>query len=231
MSPTRKKAKASNGDRESDPDKIIRVRAGRYRTADDRFEVEQSATGWFLVDSTITNELGQPLMHGPMPTLDAVRAALSDAREAKAPTAPKPPRPPRGRGTAKAEPKAAPPPARTWIDDLPAADAQEVRSVIRRLEQEGISQGADLVRADRQGLLPVVATRLIERRLEALVADLPADQRDRARELVRRVADVLSGGGTDLPRPLPRWALMEQRPGEEPDGRRIVLRGSSGRKA
>lgn len=230
MAPARgtKKTKTPD-DREADPDRLTRVRAGRYRTADERFEVEQSATGWFLIDSTITNELGQPLMHGPMATLDAVRAALPEAREAKAPTAPKAPKPPKGRGTAKEEPRAVTPPARTWIDDLPAADGQQVRSVIRRLEQEGISQAADLVRADREGLLPVLATRLIERRLEALVADLPAGERDRARELVRRAADLLSGGGTDLPRPLPRWALVEQRPGEEPESRRIILRGSGRR--
>ena len=229
---TKPKSKAAP-DPKSEPDKLIRQSAGHYRTADDRFAVEQSATGWFIVDEQITNELGQPLMHGPMATLDAIRAALPDAREAKAPAAPKPPKVAKARkGRAADVPiaKAAPEPERTWVDDLPSSEAQQVRSLIRRLEQQGITDAADLARADYQGLLPVAATRLIERRLDALVGELPEDDRNRARDLVRRTAEVLSGGGGDAPQPLPRWALVEQRSVGQPDGRRIVLLGSEKRR-
>ena len=45
----------------ADDEKLKRERAGTYRTADGRFTIEQSATGWLLLDSEQTNELGLPL--------------------------------------------------------------------------------------------------------------------------------------------------------------------------
>lgn len=64
---------------------LKRERAGTYRTADGRFSVEQAATGWLLVDSEQTNELGLPLVRGPFATLDDARAAIPAARVAPAP--------------------------------------------------------------------------------------------------------------------------------------------------
>ena len=79
------------------------------------------------------------------------------------------------------------------------------------------------MRRDREGMLPAVATRLIERRLDALVDDLPAAQQKAARLLFRRAAEVLSAEGS--PRdPLPGWTLVEIGPEPEPPNRRIDLR-------
>ncbi len=66
-----------------DPNGLQRVEGGRYRSADDRFEVRQSGVGWLLVDSGRTDELGQPVVHGPFPTLEAVREAIPEARQQK----------------------------------------------------------------------------------------------------------------------------------------------------
>ena len=55
------KAKSPGADAQADPNKLVRSRAGVYRTADDRFEVRQAALGWFVIDSTVTDELGQEL--------------------------------------------------------------------------------------------------------------------------------------------------------------------------
>lgn len=69
----------------ADEEKLKRERAGTYRTADGRFTVEQSTTGWLLLDAEQTNELGLPLARGPYATLDEARAALGDARRGPRP--------------------------------------------------------------------------------------------------------------------------------------------------
>ncbi len=69
--------------KKDDPNRLQRVEGGRYRSADDRFAVRQSGVGWLLVDSARTDELGQPVVHGPFPTLDAVREAIPEARRQK----------------------------------------------------------------------------------------------------------------------------------------------------
>jgi ribosomal protein S18 acetylase RimI-like enzyme len=69
----------------ADDEKLKRERAGTYRTADGRFTIEQSATGWLLLDSEQTNELGLPLARGPFATLDDARAAVADARSGPRP--------------------------------------------------------------------------------------------------------------------------------------------------
>jgi ribosomal protein S18 acetylase RimI-like enzyme len=71
---------------ESDPpEKLKRERAGTYRTADDRFTVEQTSSGWLLLDAEQTNELGLPLTRGPFATLDEARNAIALARSGPAP--------------------------------------------------------------------------------------------------------------------------------------------------
>lgn len=75
------KKKAAPGEGDSDPDRLVRQEAGTYRTADERFEVRQTDAGWFLLDTTQHDELGQPLLRGPFPTLAASRDALSAARK------------------------------------------------------------------------------------------------------------------------------------------------------
>ena len=216
QSPSTMAKKQSKADAPPDPDAIARRSAGEYRTGDDRFAVRQADVGWFVVDLERTNEFGQELIHGPYGTLKAAKAAIPDARAAKAPKAAA--RPKASTTTAKAAPP--PPEPKSWVDELKPAEAREVRRLTAPLEREGITDAEDLVRRDRDGLLPAIATRLIERRLEAL-----ADGNDDARALIRRAAEVLSAEGSTSRDPLPGWVLVEVPPGEDaPKHRRIDLR-------
>jgi hypothetical protein len=221
-----KKAKAESA---PDPDRLVRQKAGAYRTEDGRFEVEQADVGWFVIDTEQTNELGLPLTQGPFATLKAVSETLPEARKvtpigqrpaAKAGKAPKADAA-TGRKKAKPEP---PPPPKSWIDGLPDAEARNVRALIRALEREGLANAEQLARRDREGLGPEIATRLVERRLDALVEELPADARRAAREFIRRVAEVLSAEGARSRGPLPGWGLVEIADDGEPPNRRIILR-------
>ena len=186
-----------------------------YRSGDGRFTVQQSDATWFLVDTHQQNELGQELMHGPFASLRAVREALPGARSVAPPL---PRRPRAGRSAAKPAPPPPPPPS--WIDDLPAAEAKDVRRQIRELEREGLQDAEAVVRRDRELDQPLIAARLIERRLDALVEDLPPDQRIEARAFVARAAEVLSAGEASR-RSLPGWALVEIGPGPEASSRRV----------
>lgn len=215
-----RKARKAKEPQPSDPNKLVRQQAGTYRTADERFEVRGEGNRWFLVDSERTDELGQQLVRGPLPTLDAVREAIPEARREDTRPAPVPKRSANG---AKTKAKAKPAPAPSWIDKLPKAEARDVRALIRALEREGIAQAEQLVRRDREGLEPVVATRLLERRLEALLDEFPAEGRAAVRELVKRVARLLSEEGGRRREALPGWLLVEIGPQPEPANRRIRL--------
>lgn len=59
--------------------------AGRYLTRDGRFAVEQSSSGWLLIDNEATDELGQPLVRGQFATREAARDAIEAARAGPAP--------------------------------------------------------------------------------------------------------------------------------------------------
>lgn len=67
-------------------DSLKRERAGTYRTHDGRFTIEQSSSGWLVLDAEQADDLGLPLARGPFPTLDGAKAAIADARTAPAPT-------------------------------------------------------------------------------------------------------------------------------------------------
>ncbi len=221
MAKARTKAAATADD---DLDRLERQAAGTYRTADDRFEVRQADASWFVVDRERANDFGQELIHGPYPTLTAARATLATHRSGRGP---QPRKPMRSRGRAGSRNRAAEqppaPPPRSWIDELPKRDATEVRRLIAALEAEGIPDAEAVVRRDRDGLLPAIATRRLEERLASMIGDLPEGAQDAAREIVRRVADAMaSGGGSDGP--LPGWALVEVEAGGEAAGRRIDLR-------
>jgi hypothetical protein len=205
-----------------DPDKLVRQTAGSYRTADDRFEARQAAQGWFLVDTEQSNEFGQELIHGPFGTLKELREAIPGSRTAKTIAMPKAPKAPKGsaKGAAKEEqPKKPKPP--TWIEKLPPAEGRAVRKTIAALERDGITDAELLVRRDRDGLLPAIAVRRIERRL----AEAADGASPKERKLIQRVAEILSAEGraTDA---LPGWTLVEVAPGDDPPGqhRRIDLR-------
>jgi hypothetical protein len=231
MPKAKKPSKAPAAD---DPDKLVRQAAGTYRTADGRFEVRDGGTGWFLVDGEQANDFGQELIQGPYPTLAAARAAIPPARSTKiTPIRPSPPTTRSGDGkkggkaTRKPKP-AAPAPPPSWIDRLPRDEAAAVRRLIASLERDGMTDAEDLVRRDREGIGPAVATRLIERRLEAIVAELPERGRPGARELLRRAAEALSAEGTATGRDMPGWTLVEIGPEPEPPNRRITIRDLPG---
>lgn len=210
-------------DEPADPNALTRQSAGEYRTADDRFAVRQADQGWFLVDTAQTNDFGQELMHGPYPSLKVAREAIPGARAEKV----VPLRRPRVASGAKTKakvPPPPPPPPPSWIDLLPVAEGRAVRRLIRALEGEGIADAEALVRRDRDGLMPAVATRLITNRLAALVADAAPEDQERMRAIVGRVAEILTSDGSAPRDPLPRWMLVEIGAGDDaPPNRRIDL--------
>jgi len=74
------KAKAAETD-----STLKREVAGRYLTRDGRFAVEQSSSGWLLIDIEATDELGQPLVRGQFGTREQAREAIDDTRAGPAP--------------------------------------------------------------------------------------------------------------------------------------------------
>ena len=66
----------------AEPEKLKRESAGRYVSADGRFTVEQASGRWMTIDAETTDELGLPLVRGPVATLDEARAAVASARDA-----------------------------------------------------------------------------------------------------------------------------------------------------
>jgi hypothetical protein len=213
----------------ADPDKLVKQTAGTYRTADDRFEVRNGGTGWFLVDTAQANDFGQELILGPYATLAAVRAAIPPARSSKVtPIRPPATKTARSAGRKAPEKAAKPPTPASWIDRLPAREAEAVRARIAALERAGIADADGLVRRDREGVGPAVATRLIEHRLEEIVGELPERGRPGARELMRRAAELLTAEGTTRSKGLPGWTLVEldseAESAGEPPNRRIIVR-------
>ena len=214
-------AKAKKEKSPPGPDDLVRESAGAYRSGDERFRVEKSDVGWYLIDNEQANEFGQQLIHGPLPTLDAVREQIPGARELKPLLRLRPPthKGPTPRDAAKAvRPAPAPPPPPppvSWIDRLPGKEAADVRRLIRALEREGLADAEELVKRHRDDPSPVIATRLIEQRLRALIDEQPEIDRERAQALVREVARILGTGGATVERPAPRWALVEVRDGAE----------------
>jgi ribosomal protein S18 acetylase RimI-like enzyme len=65
---------------------LRREAAGRYRSGDGRFVVEQASGRWLVLDAEQLDDLGLPLTRGPFATLDAAREAIADARVAPAPS-------------------------------------------------------------------------------------------------------------------------------------------------
>lgn len=227
------KAKSSGTEATADPNKLVRSRAGVYRTSDDRFEVRQAALGWFLIDSTVTDELGQELTRGPFATLAAVGEELPEARRTTIKPLPRPrgaSKPAKAAAKPSAKESKPKPPPPTWIDRLLTREAADVRRLIRGLELEGIADAEALVLTARRSADPLVATRVLESRLEAMLNDLPANERAAVGRLLRRVTELLTSGGTNLFNPLPGWALVEVEAGAKPPERRIVVRGSSKRR-
>ncbi|HEY7847905.1 MAG TPA: hypothetical protein VIC83_06925 [Candidatus Limnocylindria bacterium] len=66
---------------ERDKPKLKRESAGRYRSEDGRYVVQQQSGPWWVMDTEQTDELGQPALHGPYASLseatDAIAALLA----------------------------------------------------------------------------------------------------------------------------------------------------------
>jgi hypothetical protein len=52
-----------------DAPKLKRETAGRYRSEDGRYVVQQQSGPWWLMDTEQIDELGQPALHGPYASL------------------------------------------------------------------------------------------------------------------------------------------------------------------
>jgi hypothetical protein len=204
-------------------ERLVRQRAGSYRTADGRFTLENDGGSWFLMDTEQTDELGQPLIGGPFASLAQARAGIETARSAppRRASLPKGPRSsagekkrPRDRG-----PREAAPVVETWLDRLPPEERTRTRRMIAALERLGVPDAEEVVRADR-GFIPAVARRLIQHSLDA---ELGGEPEPAVRDALRTAFEILTERGIRPERDLPGWALVELPPGETPPGRRIVL--------
>jgi hypothetical protein len=205
-------------------ERLVRQRAGSYRTADGRFTLENDGGSWFLTDAEQTDELGQPLIGGPFASLAQARAGIEAARSAPPRRAPVPKRPRRSGGEKERAKdrrarEAAPPVVETWLDRLPPDERTRARRMVAALERVGVPDADEVVRADR-GFTPAVARRLIE---HALHTELGGKPEPAVRDAVRTAIEILTERGIRRDRDLPGWALVELGPGETPPGRRIVL--------
>jgi hypothetical protein len=64
-----------------EPDALVREKAGRYRSGDERFAVRQDGGEWFVTDSQQTNEFGLEMVLGPFGTIALAREAMASQRE------------------------------------------------------------------------------------------------------------------------------------------------------
>jgi hypothetical protein len=72
---------------ERDKPKLKRETAGRYRSEDGRYVVQQQSGPWWLMDTEQTDELGQPALHGPYASLSEATDAIATLPPAtKSPT-------------------------------------------------------------------------------------------------------------------------------------------------
>ena len=209
--PTAKKQKPAPA-----PDDLVRQEAGNYLSGDERFEIRQSDSAWYVVDRQQANEFGQELMHGPFGSMKAAKAAMPGARDIK-PLLRSVKRPAKAQA-AKEPPK--PPPS--WIDKLPDAEGSIVRKQIRALEREGVKEPEAVVRKDRQARTPAMASALLHRELEDAIDKMPQDDQRAARAALDQIGQVLAAGDRNRD-PLPGWALVEVGPDREPTGRRLRL--------
>jgi hypothetical protein len=208
--------------KDQDPQRLIRETAGRYRSADERFVVEQESPGsWYVADSLHTDDLGMPLLRGPFTTLDAAKKGAAEARESKAPAAPKrppltrtPDRKPERKTQSKREPEP-PPKPKSWLETLGADDEREARRLIRTLERAGIDEPEELARRELDSKKPIVASELLAKALTARAGDDGLTP--------EAVLDVLmrEGFDKDRGRPARGWRLVELDDRGRPTGRTI----------
>ena len=199
----------------ADPDRLIRQSDGGYRSADQRFVVEQANGSWFLADHETADDFGQPRVAGPFATLKVVKEAIPRAR-----SGPTPMRKPIKQSKPTAKP-AQPPKPETWLDRLTADDRRWAERLVRTLTKEGLADAEDVARELIEGKPGKdLARRLLQVRLDRLMGEADAD--DGARKLVADAIQVLTAGRRIAP-DLPGWALVETDPDGSPTDRRIDL--------
>jgi hypothetical protein len=230
--------------------RLVRERAGRYRSADERFVVIDDSGAWFVEDHVQQNGFGQPLILGPFSSLKQARDAVVETASKQivlqperaetqegAKKAGKPSRADRVAEPPAAQPvpkAAAQPPAKagprppapakpSWLDRLGEEEARSARATIAALERAEIPNAADLVRRDLGSPAPVIARELILRKLDELAGSVPADERDAVQRALRAALRLLSEGGLQRPRGLPGWELRETHGPDPAAPRRIVI--------
>jgi hypothetical protein len=207
-------SKKPKADASTDPDRLIR-QPGGYRSADERFVVEQANGSWFVADQETADDFGQPRVAGPFATLKMVKEAIPRTR-----SGPTPMRKPI-KQSKPAEKSAPPPKAETWLDRLTADDRRRAEKLIRSLEKEGLPDAEDTAKARIEGKPHKdLARRLLKGRLDRLLDEAAAD--DDTRRLVAEATQILTAArriGPDLP----GWALVETDPDGSPTDRRIDL--------
>jgi len=214
--PKKPKKKASSAGAGTDPDRLVRQSDGGYRSADERFVVEQANGSWFLADHETADDFGQPRVAGPFATLKVVKEAIPRAR-----SGPTPMRKPIKQ--AKRTEKPAPPPKpETWLDRLAPEERRRADRLVRTLQKEGLADADDVA----QGLIEGnpdkgLVRRLLQARLDRLLDEAGAD--DGARTLLADAIGVLTAEGGRTGRDLPGWALVETDPDGSPTDRRIEL--------
>lgn len=219
---------------------LKRLGGGRWETKDGRFTIEPASGTWSVLDAEETDDLGLPLVRGPFRSLTDAKNAIADARTSEAPSSPLARRPKRGdvppRSAAAAPGSDRPEGARRkkregrpterpkthdkthgepeepgWFRDLAPADRGRARRLIDRLEAEGATDAASIVRRDLAGDVPALAAHAIERRLAALpdhagaaqVAAVLMDGRDENLGVRWRIVD---GDGRPILIDVPRAA-------------------------
>jgi hypothetical protein len=71
--------------------KLKRETAGRYRSEDGRYVVQQQSGPWWLMDTEQTDELGQPALYGPYASLSEATDAIAALPAASRAPTKKPP--------------------------------------------------------------------------------------------------------------------------------------------
>lgn len=200
----------------ADAPRLVRERAGRYRSGDERFSVQEEDGAWFVEDHAQLSGFGQPLILGPFASLKLARTAVEEAATKQLALKPrasggraKPAPPP--------QPEPEPQPEPTWLDRLGDDEASRARSMIRALERLGIHDAESLVREDFEGAVPAVARALVLHEIRRRVGSDVDD------EALASVLEVMTDLGLHQPRGLPGWELVERHGPDPDDPRRIVM--------
>lgn len=202
---------------------LKRERAGTYRSGDGRFTVEQSSSGWLVLDGEQADELGLPLARGPFATLDGAKAAIAEARTSAAPASELRSRRER-RNTAKDEARAAPPPRRARrapkradpeavvIRELRAVDGDALRALwracgFRSLGDDDLALARYVRRNPGLALVAAESGRVVGSALgawdgrRAAIYHVAVAESHRRRGIATRLVDQVEAGLRDLGSP------------------------------